>query len=73
MGRGEGLRGGVDLGDWEERVCAWAEGTNLRAIHPTRSVPEISASKPYIQVATNGGWARVTGLLIVNKIGLHVK
>ena len=73
MGRGEGLRRGVDLGDWEERVFGWVEGINLRAIHPTGSYPEISAPKLYIRVATDGGWAKVTGLLIVNKIGLCVK
>ena len=51
-----GLRGGMDLRDWKERIFGWVEGTNLRAIHPTRSVPEISAPKPYIQVAIYGGW-----------------
>ena len=73
LGRGEGLRRGVDLGDWEERVFGWVEGINLRAIYPTGSYPEISAPKLYIRVATSGGWASVAGLLIVSKIGLHVK
>lgn len=73
LGEGEGLREEVELGGQEGRVFGWVEGTNLRATHPTGSVPETLAPKLYIRVATSGGWASVAGLLIVSKIGLHVK
>ena len=75
LGEGEGLWEGIELGGWEGRVFDCVEGANLRAIHPTEFVPETSTPKLciYIRVATFGSWARMAGLLIVNKIGLHVK